>query len=192
MMKLAAITIVLSFTGTAPRAALAAQTNDLTACRIVTAAEAQKLVGGPLEVKEHAKIPTANGPGTYDSICPYTTKGVKSEDLTTMPRVLDLTLHFLHSADAAKQLYEEPIEQYRQMAKAPDAPFKNATITPIEGFGDKAFALEAAADAKTSCKSALIVFIKGKVGGTVGAWNKPGSSLETSKLVLKHILGKLP
>lgn len=191
-MSLAQILIALLFVIGVTNPVLAAQSNDLTACAVVSAAEAQKLVGGPLDVQEHAKIPTANGPGTYDSICTYTTRGVKSENLTLMPRALDVTLHFLHSADAAKQLYEGSIEQYRQMAKAPDAPFKDATITPIDGFGDKAFVLEAVTDPKSNYKSALIVFIKGKVGGTVGAWNKPAPSLDTTKMVLKHILSKLP
>ena len=47
-------------------------------------------------------------------------------------------------------------------------------------------------DPKTKYKTALIVFYKGKVSGTVGAWNKPGPSLETTKTVLKHMLTKLP
>jgi hypothetical protein len=78
------------------------------------------------------------------------------------------------------------------MATAPDAPFKNATITPLSGFGDRAFVLEAVTDPKTGYKSALIVFYKGRVGGSVGAWKKPDSSLETCKTVLRHILSKLP
>ena len=78
------------------------------------------------------------------------------------------------------------------MAKAPDAPFKNALITPLTGFGDKAFVVEAVTDPKTNYKSALIVFYKGRVGGTVSAWKKPESSLETTKAVLRHILSKLP
>jgi hypothetical protein len=171
---------------------ITANTSESTACGIVSAADAQKLVGGPLEVKEFAKIPTANGPGTYDSICTYIAKGGNFENAVTAPRVLDLTLHFLHSADEMKKIYEGSIEQYRQMAKAPDAPFKNATITPVDGFGDKAFVLEAVTDPKTGYKSALIVFYKGRVGGSVGAWKKPESSLETTKTVVKHILSRLP
>ena len=170
----------------------AANTPELTACGIVTAADAQKLVGGPLDVKEFAKIPTANGPGSYDTICIYISKGGNFENAVTAPRLLDLTLHFLNSADEMKKIYEGSIEQYRQMAKAPDAPFKNATITPIDGVGDKAFVLEAVTDPKTGYTSALIVFYKGKVGGSVGAWKKPESSLETTKTVVKHILSKLP
>jgi hypothetical protein len=172
--------------------AVAASSPEPTACSIVTAAEAQKLVGGPLEVKEFAKISTANGPNTYDSICTYIAKGGNFENAVAAPRLLDLTLHFLNSADEMKKIYEGSIEQYRQMAKAPDAPFKGATITPIDGFGDKAFVLEAVTDPKTGYKSALIVFYRGKVGGSVGAWKKPESSLETTKTVVKHILGKLP
>ena len=172
--------------------ALAANAPEPTACGIVTAADAQRLVGGPLEVKEFAKIPTANGPGTYDSICTYIAKGGNFEAAVTSARLLDVTLHFLHSPEEMKKVYENSVEQYRQMAKAPDVPFKNATITPIDGFGDKAFALEAVTDPKTGYKSALIVFYKGRVGGSVGAWKKPESSLETTKTVLKHILSKLP
>jgi hypothetical protein len=171
---------------------LAANAPEPTACGIVTAADAQRLVGGPLEVKEFAKIPTANGPGTYDSICTYIAKGGNFENAVTASRLLDVTLHFLHSADEMKKIYEGSMEQYRQMAKAPDAPFKNATIMPLEGFGDKAFVLEAVTDPKTGYKSALIVFYKGKVGGSVGAWKKPDSSLETTKTVVRHILTKLP
>jgi hypothetical protein len=173
-------------------AAHAANSSEPTACGIITAADAQKLVGGPLDRKEFSKIPTANGPGTYDSICTYIAKGVNFENAVTAPRLLDVTLHFLHSAEEMKNIYESSMEQYRQMAKAPDAPFRNATITPIDGFGDKAFVLEAVTDPKTGYKSALIVFYKGRVGGSVGAWKKPDSSLETTKESLKHILSKLP
>jgi hypothetical protein len=171
---------------------IAANAPEPTACAIVTAADAQKLVGGPLDVNEFAKIPTANGPGTYDSICTYIAKGGSFENAVAASRLLDVTLHFLNSADEMKSIYEGSIDQYRQMAQAPDAPFKNATITPIAGFGDKAFVLEAVTDPKTGYKSALIVFYKGKVGGSVSAWKKPDSSLETTKTVLRHILSKLP
>jgi hypothetical protein len=173
-------------------AALAANAPEPTACGIVTAADAQRLVGGPLQVKEFAKIPTANGPGTYDSICTYIAKGGNFEHAVTASRLLDVTLHFLHSADEMKKIYDGSMEQYHQMARAPDVPFKNATIMPIDGFGDKAFVLEAVTDPKTGYKSALIVFYKGKVGGSVGAWKKPDSSLETTKTVVRHILTKLP
>ena len=112
--------------------------------------------------------------------------------MLTASRVLDITLHFLDTADATAQIYENSFEQYRQRINSPDLPFTNATITPITGFGEKAFLLEAVTDTKTGYRSALIVFYKGKVAGSVAAWNKPQSSVETTKTVLKHILGKLP
>ena len=46
-------------------------------------------------------------------------------------RFLDVTLHFLNSADDMKTVYEDSLGQYRDMAKAADAPFKNALITPL-------------------------------------------------------------
>jgi hypothetical protein len=91
-----------------------------------------------------------------------------------------------------KKIYESSVEEYRRMAKSPEAPYKGATLTPLKGFGDGAFALEAVTDPKTGYKSALIVFYKGKAGGSVTAWKKPEPSLQTTKTVLKHILSKLP
>jgi hypothetical protein len=191
MIKRIVFLAVANFFGIAITA-VAANAAEPTACGFITAADAQKFVGGPLDVKEFAQIPTANGPGTYDSICTYIAKGSNFENALTAPRLLDVTLHFLHSADEMKRIYEGSIDQYRQMVQAPDAPFKNATITPIDGFGDKAFVLEAVTDPKTGYKSALIVFYKGKVGGSVGAWKKPDPSLETTKTVAKYILSRLP
>ena len=163
-----------------------------TACGIVSAADAQKLVGGPLDVQEVPKVAAAGGAGTYDSVCTYISKGGDFENPVSASRFLDVTLHFLNSAGEMKSIYEGSLEQYRQMAKAPDAPFKNAVITPLTGFGDRAFVVEAVTDPKTSYKSALIVFYKGRVGGTVSAWKKPEASLETTKAALRHILTKTP
>lgn len=176
----------------ASASAIAASAPDLTACGIVTAADAQRFVGGPLEVKEFAKIPVANGPDAYNSICTYIAKGGNFEDAVAGSRLVDLTLHFLNSPEEMKAIYENSLEQYRQIARSPDAPYKNATITPIGGFGDQAFVLEAITDAKTGYKSTLIVFYKGSVGGSVAAWKKPQPSLETTQTVLRHILSKLP
>ena len=172
--------------------AMAATAPEVTACSMVSAADARKLLGGELDVQEFAKIPTAGGAGTYDSVCTYIAKGGSFANPVDSSRFLDVTLHFLNSADDMKTVYEDSLGQYRDMAKAADAPFKNALITPLTGFGDRAFVVEAVTDPKTNYKSALIVFYKGKAGGTVSAWKKPQSSLETSKTVLRHILSKLP
>lgn len=107
-------------------------------------------------------------------------------------RGLDITLHFLDTPEATAQLYENSYEQYRLRINSPDLPYANAAVTPIDGFGDKAFLLEAVADRKTGYRSALIVFYKGRVAGSVAAWNKPVSSAETTKKVLQYILSKLP
>lgn len=172
--------------------ALAAGAPEFTACGIITAADAQRFVGGPLDVKEFAKIPVANNPSAYNSICTYIGKGGSFENTVASSRMVDLTLHFLNSPEEMKNLYGNSLEEYRQMARSPDAPYKNATITPIGGFGDQAFVLEAVTDPKTGYKSTLIVFYKGAIGGSVAAWKKPEPSLETTKTVLRHILGKLP
>ena len=172
--------------------AIAATAPEVTACSMVSAADAQKLLGGELDVQEFAKIPTAGGAGTYDSVCTYIAKGGSFANPVDSSRFLDVTLHFLNSADDMKTVYEDSLGQYRDMANAADAPFKNALITPLTGFGDRAFVVEAVTDPKTNYKSALIVFYKGRAGGTVSAWKKPQSSLETTKTVLRHILSKLP
>ena len=171
---------------------LAANAPELTACGIVSGDDAQRFIGGPLEVKQSAKTPTNNGPDTYNSICTYIAKGGDFANAFSATRILDLTLHFLHTNEAMAQIYENSVSQYFEAIRAPEVPLKNATITMIDGFGDKAFVLEAVTDPKTGYKSALIVFYKGKVGGSIAAWKKPDSALETTKTVLKHILSKLP
>jgi hypothetical protein len=170
----------------------AAEKAESTACGIVNGDDAQKFVGGPLEVKETAKKPTTNGPDTYTSVCTYIAKGGDFSNAFAASRVLDLTLNFLHTNEAMAQIYENSVSQYVEAIRAPDVPLKNATIGMIDGFGDKAFVLEAVTDPKTGYKSALIVFYKGKIGGSIAAWKKPDSALDTTKAVLKHILSKLP
>jgi len=170
---------------------IAANAPELTACGIVTGADAQTFIGSPLDVKESAKVPTAEGASSYTSVCSYLGRGENFQEMLTASRVLDITLHFLETADATAQIYDNSFELYRQKINSPDLPFTNATITPI-GFGGKAFLLEAVADAKTGYRSSLIVFYKGRVAGSVSAWNKPASSVETTQTVLRYILGKLP
>jgi len=172
--------------------AFAANAPELTACGIVTGADAQTFIGGPLDVKETARDPTADGASSYKSVCSYLARGENFQEMLAASRGLDITLHFLDTADETAKIYENSFEQYRLRINSPDLPFTNATITPIDGFGEKAFLLEAVTDTKTGYKSALIVFYKGRVAGSVAAWNKPQSSVATTKTVLKHILSKLP
>ena len=191
MIKILCLIIVFSLV-VFPAPAIAANAPEMTACSIVTGAEAQTFIGSPLDVKESAKVPTAEGASSYTSVCSYLGRGENFQEMLTASRVLDITLHFLDTADATAQIFENSFEQYRQRINSPDLPFTNATITPINGFGEKAFLLEAVTDTKTGYRSALIVFYKGRVAGSVAAWDKPKSSVETTKTVLKHILGKLP
>jgi hypothetical protein len=175
-----------------PSQSHAAEQAEISACGIVSIADAEKFVGEPLEVKEFAKLPTANGPGTYNSICTYIAKGGDFADAFPAARLLDLTLHVLDTSEAMAAIYENSVVQYTETIKSPEAPLKNATITPLAGFGDKAFVLEAVTDKATGYKSVLIVFYKGRIGGSIAAWKKPDSALETTKNVLKFVLSKLP
>ena len=172
--------------------ASAASVAEPTACGIVTGTDAQTFVGGTLDVKESAKVPTAEGASSYTSTCSYLARGENFQEMLMASRGLDITLHFLDTPEATAQLYENTYEQYRFRINTPNLPYANPTITPINGFGNKAFLLEAAADTKTGYRSALIVFYKGKVAGSIAAWKKPESSLEITKAVLRHILSKLP
>ncbi|HYA29596.1 MAG TPA: hypothetical protein VEI95_12320 [Acidobacteriota bacterium] len=165
---------------------------EITACGIVTAADAEKFVGGPLDVNEQAKVPTTNGPGTYNSICTYIAKGGDVANAFAAPRLLDVTLRFLHSSEAMALIYDNSMAQYLEAIQGPNAQFKNASIAPIQGFGDKAFILESVTDQKTGYKGVLLVFYKGNIGGSVAAWKKPDPSIETTKAVAKFILDKLP
>ncbi|MGZ8433803.1 MAG: hypothetical protein ACXW6T_05410 [Candidatus Binatia bacterium] len=165
---------------------------DITACGVVNGDNAQKFVGGPLDVKETASAPIGNAPGAYSSVCTYVARGTEVEKALTAPRLLDLTLHFLDSPDSMSIIFANSVIEYNRLALSPEAPFKNATITPLPGFGDKAFVFEAITDPKSGYKSALIVFYKGRIGGSIAAWKKPEPALETSKVVLQFILSRLP
>ena len=165
---------------------------DITACGVVSGDDAQKFVGGPLDVKEQAKVPISNAPGAYNSVCTYIARGMDVDKALVAPRLLDLTLHFLDSVESMATIYENTVIQYTYAINSPEVPFKNATINYLSGFGDKAFVVEAVPDPQTGYKSALIVFYKGRIGGSIAAWKKPEPALETSKAVLKFILSRLP
>lgn len=168
------------------------QTTQPTACGMITSEDAQKFVGGPLEVKEQANVPIGNAPDAYNSICTYIAPGVDVDKALTSPRLLDLTLHFLDSAESMAKIYENSVIGYTQFTNAPDPRFKNPTINYLSDFGDKAFVFEAVTDPQSGYKSALIVFYKGRIGGSIAAWKKPNPALETTKAVLKFILSRLP
>ncbi|HET9916285.1 MAG TPA: hypothetical protein VFQ89_04195 [Candidatus Binatia bacterium] len=168
------------------------QSDQPTACGIITREDAQKFVGGPLDVKEQANVPINNAPGAYNSICTYVAPGVDVDRALTSPRLLDLTLHFLDTAESMATIYENSVIGYTQLTTKPDPRFKNPTINYLSGFGDKAFVFEAVTDPESGYKSALIVFYKGRIGGSIAAWKKPEPALETSKAVLKLILSRLP
>ena len=165
---------------------------DRTACSVVSGDDAQKFAGGPLDVKEAANVPINNAPGAYTSVCTYVARGTEVEKALTAPRLLDLTLHFLDSVESMATIYENTVIRYTYTINSPEVPFKNATITYLSGFGDKAFVVEAVPDPQTGYKSALIVFYKGRIGGSIAAWKKPEPALETSKAVLQFILSQLP
>jgi len=168
------------------------QTSQPTACGIITREDAGKFLGEPLEVKEQASVPISNAPGAYNSICTYIAPGIDVKEALTSPRLLDLTLHFLDSAESMAKIYENSVISYNQLANTPDPRFKNPSINFLAGFGDKAFAFEAVTDPQSDYKSALIVFYKGRIGGSIAAWKKPDPALEISKAVLKLILSRLP
>ena len=168
------------------------QTNQPTACGVITNEDAQKFVGGPLDVKEQASVPISNAPGAYNSICTYVARGTDVEKALTSPRLLDLTLHFLDTPETMAVIYENSVITYTQLVNTPDPRFKNPSINYLGGFGDKAFVFEAITDPQSDYKSALIFFYKGRIGGSIAAWKKPEPALETSKAVLKLILSRLP
>ena len=175
-----------------PRALTAAEFADLTACAIVTAADAEKFVGGPLDVTKIDKKIMLNAPWTHDSLCTYISQGDNPDNPAGSARLIDVALRFFNSADDAVKIHQAMIDQYRKLAAVPDAPFKFTTLEPLEGFADGAFLLEVTADPASDYKSAQIIFHKGKIGGSISAWKKPDASLETTKAVLRHILSKLP
>lgn len=169
-----------------------AAAQNLTACAIVNGEVAQKFIGGPLDVREQAKVPIDNAPGAYNSICTYIARGLEVDKALTAPRLLDLTLHFLDTPESMAKIYENTVIGYSQLAGKSDERFRNSAIGFLSGFGDKAFVFEAVTDARSGYRSALIVFYKGRIGGSIAAWQQPEPAVETSKAVLQYILSRLP
>lgn len=172
-------------------AANAAEPLDIAACVTVTAADAEKFIGAPLDVTKIDKKIMLNAPWTHDSLCTYMPQGLKSDDPTEIPRFLDVSLRFFSTIEAAQAMHQATLEQFRKLAGSPDAPLKIIAIQPLDDFAS-AFSVEIQTDAKSEFKSAMIMFVKDTVGGAISAWKKPESSLVLSKAVLQHVLAKLP
>lgn len=175
-----------------PLAASAADPVDITACKTVTAADAEKFLGAPLDVTKIDKKIMINAPWSHDSLCTYMPPGMNTDDPAGLPRFLDVSLRFFPTAEAAQAIHQATLNQFRKMAGSPEAPFKIITINPIDGLTASAFYVELQADPKSDYKTAMIMFVKDTVGGAINAWKKPESSLDLSKAVLQHVLTKLP
>ncbi|MGZ8489806.1 MAG: hypothetical protein ACXWW4_14860 [Candidatus Binatia bacterium] len=189
LQKILLLTLILQ---TAALPARAAEPFNIAACATVTAADAEKFIGAPLDVNKIDKKIMLNAPWTHDSLCTYLPEGVKSDDPTEIARFLDVSLRFFPTAETAQSIHQATLEQFRKMAGSPEAPFKILAITPLEGLNASAFYIELQADPQSDYKSAVITFVKGAIGGAVSAWKKPESSLELSKTVLQHVLAQLP
>lgn len=175
-----------------PLLAKAAEPVDIAACAILTAADAEKFIGAPLDITKIDKKIMINAPWSHDSLCTYMPQGVKTDDPKEIARFLDVSLRFFPTAEAAQALHRATLEQFRKMAGSPEAPFKIIAINPVDGLSASAFYVELQADPESDYKSAMIMFVKNTVGGAVSAWKKPESSLELSKAVLQQVLTKLP
>jgi hypothetical protein len=187
--KILLLTLILQ---AAALTASAAEPFDIAACATVTAKDAEKFIGAPLEVNKIDKKIMLNAPWTHDSLCTYLPQGVKSDDPAEIARFLDVRLRFFPTVEAAQAVHQATLEQFRKMAGSPEAPFKIIAVNPLEDFAASAFYVEIQTDAKSDFKSAMIMFAKNTVGGAISAWKKPESSLALSKAVLQHVLAKLP
>jgi len=191
-MKMKKILLLAVILLSAAQPASGAEPIDIAACATITAADAEKFIGAPLDVTKIDKKIMLNAPWTHDSLCTYMPQGVKTDDPTEIARFLDVSLRFFPTAEAAQTIHRTTLEQFRKMAGSPETPFKIIAMNPIEGLTASAFYVEMQTDEKSDFKSAMIMFVKDTVGGAVSAWKKPESSLELSKAVLQHVLAKLP
>ena len=191
-MNIQKILLLLVCLLTNPLSGRAAEPVDITACGTVSAADAEKFIGAPLDVTKIDKKILINAPWSHDSLCTYLPQGIKTDDPTKIARFLDVNLRFFPTAEAAQAIHQATMDQFRKMADSPDAPFKIIAIKPMDGLGASAFYVELQADPKSEYKSVMIMFVKETIGGAISAWKKPESSLELSKAVLQHVLMKLP
>ena len=127
--KILLLTLILQ---AAALAANAAEPFDIAACATVTAADAEKFIGAPLDVTKIDKKIMLNAPWTHDSLCTYMPQGVKSDDPTEIARFLDVSLRFFPTVEAAQAIHQVTLEQFRKMAGSPEAPFKIVAIIPLK------------------------------------------------------------
>ena len=115
-MQIANILLAIAILLSTSHAVLAEPAKELTACAAITAADAEKFVGAPLEVSKIDKKIMLNAPWTHDSLCTYTPQGENSDDPTTIARFLDVSLRFFPTAAAAQAIHQATLEQFRKSA----------------------------------------------------------------------------
>ena len=82
LMKFVLVTVSL-FAG--PLSASAAESVDITACKTVTASDAEKFIGAPLNVTKIDKKIMINAPWSHDSLCTYMPPGMNTDDPAGAP-----------------------------------------------------------------------------------------------------------
>lgn len=145
-------------------------------CSLYTEKDALATAGGPLgEVVQSERKPEAENGDDHTTSCGYFPKGFDFDKADGPPeRGVEVQIHRLPSAQAARRMYDFTLEAVEEMARQtgmrnPDG----KAATPLAGAGEAAFVrvLKLMEPEPGQARySAMATFVKGSVMGQVTVW----------------------
>ncbi|MBL8471840.1 MAG: hypothetical protein JNM98_08580 [Rhodocyclaceae bacterium] len=157
-----------------------------TACDLLTEQDAAKLMGAALpENLKSDTPPTAQNGDDHTMVCGWFPKGYKLATADGPPeRAIQLTVHAMKSAAAAKGLHDASNEGAREIAKMMPGGSK---FTPVKDLGPEA-SLEQSDIA--GVQIATLRFVKGAHAVQIQAWRKDAAPAAGAVAAGKQIAGK--
>jgi hypothetical protein len=158
-----------------------------SACSLLTAKDAERLMGAPLPENFRSDTPpSAENGHDHTTVCGWFPNGYKLATASAPPeRGVQLTLHTMRTPAEAKSFHGHGVEMSQQMAKS--SPL-GAKVAPVAGVGESALI-----DQKQlgGVHIATLQFLKGKVAAQVQVWRKDAPAQESATATSRHVADKL-
>ena len=160
----------------------------VSACALLSEAEASKLAGAPLvEVAKSDTAPTDENGNDTQSSCGHFPKGYRIANAGGPPESGVLVkLHTLRSADAAKRFYEGVLDMHKQMP-----PSVAGALTMVKGIGAGAYLLPSAL-ADPTARITTLTFLKGSVVASVQVWKTAMPVDAIARAAASQVAARLP
>lgn len=166
---------------------LAVMAQSPSACSLLTAQDAERLMGAPLSenFKRESK-PTSENGHDHTTVCGWFPKGYNLATASAPPeRGVQLSVHAFRTPAEAKAFHGHAAEMAEQMAKGSPLGGKVASVA---GVGEAAVV-----DQKQlgGVHIATMSFLKGKVAAQVQVWRKDAPAQDSATAVSKQVVSKL-